>query len=121
MKNSIKAAGAMNINEKTATRAGKALKKTETLLRETEKELSLKKRSSRHTMTTSEKDFKILVKQATEVTVIFAFVPGRQFKAYPMFSRNLLHKMDMTSFHRWINKHKSKWQKQAKARSIMHY
>ena len=62
-------------------------------------------RSGKHGTGNLEKDLDELVKRAVEFN-IFTELAGRSYKQFSGFQRNRLAKLDVSSLHQWINKHK---------------
>lgn len=110
-KESLKSQGAMNINEKLARRAGNCIGKIEMVLESVEKELVLSKPSSHHKSKYACEDFKVLLHEVFDEADLFRFQAGREYSAFPKFSRDTLQNLDMKSVRKWIQHHTKLWQK----------
>lgn len=110
-KQALKAQGAMNISETLAQRAGYAIGKVEKLITNIENDLSLSKPKGYHKSTYCMEDFQTLLTQVFDEADIFTPNAGRSFTAFPDFSRDILHQLDVRAFHRWIQHYKKLWSK----------
>ena len=100
---------ASNITEASAQRIAKSLSTLEKVLNMVDSDCSLGPRSGYHSSKNLGETVIAITKDLHDMNV-FEIKPGRSYKAFKGFKRNLLHKLDYREFHSWASKLFHVWQ-----------
>ena len=100
---------ASNISEPAAQRIAKSLSTLEDILCMVDIDCNLKSRSGFHSSKHMDETVITIANDLHDMKV-FSVQPGREYKSFKGFKRNLLHKLDYREFYSWAKKLFSIWQ-----------
>lgn len=100
---------ASNISEAAAQRIAKSLSTLEDVLRMIDKDCNIKSRSGFHSSKHLDETVLSITKDLHDMKA-FSFQPGREYKSFKGFKRNLLHKLDYREFYSWASRLFGVWQ-----------
>lgn len=99
-----------NLTEKTADRVSKSIGILQKLMEDTDRELQVSKSTGAHHAVGHSEDVLVLLEVFKEAE-LFKEHPGREFSAFPRFSRDLLTKLKSSNLRGWITAKLKEWQK----------
>lgn len=100
---------ASNISEAAAQRIAKSLSTLEDVLRMIDMDCNIKSRSGFHSSKHLDETVLSITKDLHDMKA-FSFQPGREYKTFKGFKRNLLHKLDYREFYSWASRLFGVWQ-----------
>ena len=100
---------ASSISEASAQRIAKSLSTLEKVLRMIDSDCNLGARSGYHSSKNLHETVFTITKDLHDMNV-FEVQPGRGYKTFKGFKRNLLHKLDYREFYSWASKLLNTWQ-----------
>ena len=100
---------ASNISEPATQRIAKSLSTLEDILCMADIDCNLKARSGFHSSKHLDETVITITKDLHDIKA-FSVQPGREYKSFKGFKRNLLHKLDYREFYSWVSKLFAVWQ-----------
>lgn len=106
----------VNLTPECALRCSRAIQPVEDLLRTVDDELLCKRPSGKHTVTRSQKDFKLIVNELHNKGKVFQCTQSdnRQYQCFPEFKKTLVNELNYNHLNNWINQHKKQWSNKGK-------
>ena len=108
-KEEIRALGIPNLNSNTVQSATHATGAIEKMIENSREDLEQKKTSGFHTNKRSLDTFQVILDQVHNKAKMFTISPGREYKSFPKFRKDLFRSFNHKQLHKWITKHKRKW------------
>ena len=111
-KEEVRAMGLQNISNQSVEEVSKSEGAMEKIIHDVKNDYGMKKRQGHHSDKSKNATFASILEQVHHKSATFKYTPGREYKEFPKFSRNIFQGINKKSTHRWIRKKKSKWHRQ---------
>ena len=107
LKDYVKDLGA-NISKETILQRGKSLKGIYTVCSNFDETSEIHAESLHHTTKSSQKDEEIIIKEQSQTSRVFDYIPGRKHRAFETILPNISHSINANKLFKWLQNQKKK-------------
>lgn len=107
-----------NISESSIVSASRSLNALVSLTTSFDEQLGIHQESTHHTKRSSDKDRELVLKQLTEHSKVFDYVPGRKHLGFKKISPNVTRTVDADALFKWINNQQKRLARELKFKKL---
>lgn len=108
-KGQVRLMGLQNMTNESVEEGTKSEGAMEKIIHNARKDFEIDRHKDYYSNKTRSAPIASILEQIHHKSVTFKYTPGRGYKAFPKFRRDIFQGINKKATHRWIKKHKLKW------------